>query len=267
VVVYGITSGAESDVKPIIDSTSNLVRRTFAFAVMAAVATTLGLTAGWTSASARLSGRVEHSEFLEPLSSEDEIGKIFDHTQLYKKMLASQSGAQKKFLVPAWLAGTWTRTDSTELTRVELPSGRQLKPGGTAAAKVTDQFGTYQDRLGLIWQTFEPAKALGSIDRGDSIDYHVVSDYQLLSLGMTSVLVEVQACHAVVDKKTNKVISAYQDEELNTYTSLTGDTAKTDSSVKMFDVRGKAIFLTRALSSEQKVAPFSGQLQDQTETK
>ncbi len=91
---------------------------------------------------------------------------------------------------------------------------------------VTDKFGTYQDRLGLIWQLFEPEHAVGSIDRGSSVDYHAVTDYQLMSMGANVAIVAVQACHAVVDKKTKKVISAYQDEELNTYTGFRAEHAE-----------------------------------------
>ena len=82
------------------------------------------------------------------------------------------------------------------------------------------------------------------------VDYHAVTDYQLMSMGMNAAIVEVQACDAVVDKKTNKVISAYQDEELNTYTGMAQNMVNTDSSVKMFSVKGKPLFLTRAVSLE-----------------
>jgi hypothetical protein len=209
---------------------------------------------------AHLSGRVVHSEFLDPIAPQEEIGQIFESTQLYKKMMACRNGKPRKFLIPSWLAGTWERKESTETSRIELPSGRRLQPRGSGVARVTDRFGTYQDSLGLIWQVFEPQHAAGSIDRGDSVDYHAVTDYQLISTGTNVAIVEVQACHAVVDKKTKKVTSAYQDEELNTYTSMGTDMGQnmvnTDSSVKVFSVGGKPLFLTKAVSLETKVAPF-----------
>jgi hypothetical protein len=204
-----------------------------------------------------LHGRVVHSEFLQPLSQEEEIGKIFESSQLYKKMLACRNNPTKKFLLPSWLAGTWQRTEATEVSRVEIPTGHRLPPRGTGQARVIDKFGTYRDRLGLIWQIFEPGQALGKIDRGEWMDYHVVNGYDLMSFGQASVIVEVHAYHAVVEKKTGKLISAYQDEELNTYT-MTGDNSlKTDSSVKTFDVKGKPVSLTRAVSNETRIAPFS----------
>jgi hypothetical protein len=221
----------------------------------AVIAASLVVGAAWSQP--LLHGQVVHSEHLQPLSQQEEMGKIFEGTQLYKKMLACGSNPTKKFVLPSWLAGTWQRSEATELSRIEIPTGHRVQPQGAGVARVVDKFGTYRDRLGLIWQVFEPAQALGKIDRGQWIDYHVVSGYDLMSFGQASVIVEVNAYHAVVDKKSGKLISAYQDEELNTYT-MTGDNAlKTDSSVKTFDVKGKPLYLTRAVSGETRIAPFS----------
>jgi hypothetical protein len=211
---------------------------------------------GRSGVEAQLKGTVVHSEFLQPLSQQDEIGQVFEGTALYKRMLAYRNAPVRKFLVPEWLAGTWLRSESTETSRIELSSGRHLTPSGTTIARVTDRFGTYRDRLGLIWQIFEPGEALGKIDRGASIDYHVVSGYDLMTMGQFTAIVEVRACHAVVDKKSGKMISAYQDEELNTYSMLAANLLKTDSSVKTFDVKGKPIYMTRAVSDESRLAPF-----------
>jgi hypothetical protein len=69
-------------------------------------------------------------------------------------------------------------------------------------------------------------------------------------------VVEVQARHMVVDKKSRKIQAVYQDEELNTYTLVADGQVKTDSSVKAFDWHGKPLLLTRSLSSEIRTAPF-----------
>ncbi len=101
------------------------------------VRTTRGVTAvllslaALPSFGASLSGRITHSEYLEPMSAEDEIGQIFESTQLYKKMMACRNGKLRKFIIPAWLAGTWSRTESTETSRIELPSGRRLQARGS----------------------------------------------------------------------------------------------------------------------------------------
>lgn len=206
----------------------------------------------------RLLGRVEHSEMLPPLTNNDELGKVFESTDLYKTMVArAKAKGNRKFLVPNWLAGTWQREHATETSRVQLPSGKRLPPEGQGVAEVTDKFGTYKDALGLIWQVFDAQHASGQIDRGEAVDFHVVSDYHLIALGERMVAVEVQAVHAVVDKKTKKLISAYQDEELNTYSSIDSELIKTDSSVKVFDTKGRPKFLTRAVSTERKIAPFT----------
>jgi hypothetical protein len=206
----------------------------------------------------RLTGRVEHSDMLPPLTNSDELGKVFESTDLYKTMIArARAKGNRKFLVPNWLAGTWQREQATETSRVELPSGRRLPPEGQGVAVVTDKFGSYRDALGLIWQVFDTQHASGQVDRGEVIDFHVVTDYQLIPLGDRMAAVEVQAAHAVVNKKTKKLISAYQDEELNTYSSIDNDLIKTDSSVKVFDTKGRPKFITKAVSTERRIALFT----------
>ncbi|HEY9776204.1 MAG TPA: hypothetical protein V6C81_20750 [Planktothrix sp.] len=205
----------------------------------------------------RLVGRVEHSETLKPISQEEEIGKIFEASALYKQMLARKNGPTVKYMIPSWLAGVWMRQQMTETSRIQLPSGARLKPAGSQTAKVRDQFGSYRDAHGQIWQVFEPSHGFGIIDKGDSLDYHAVGNYEIVTMGLKMVAVEVQACHAVVNKKTKKLTSSYQDEELNTYAEVSDSFLRTDSSVKVFDTRGKPLLLTRSTSTENKIAPFT----------
>lgn len=213
------------------------------------------------SAPLRLSGGVTHSEVLPPLPADQTAGKIFKGLVANRKLSTRVS----RFRVPPWLAGVWQRTDATEVSRVMLPGGRHVRPAGRNPAVVTDTFGTYQDAQGQIWQTFSPANAFGSIDRGAAIDYHAVLDYQLVTLGRNSVVVEVQARHAAVNKKTRRIISAFQDEELNTYTLVADGRLRTDSSVKVFNAAGKPQFLARSVSSETRVGPFKGAVADKAQ--
>ncbi len=162
--------------------------------------------------------------------------------------------AQQKFIVPFWLAGAWMRTEATELSRTELPSKQSLKPFGKGVAKVKDEFGNYRDRQGRIWQVFDPSRSSGSVDRGNVIDYHVVSSYNMVTSSDHTALIALRATHVVVDKSTKRIIKSYQDEELNTYTRLDNTHVRTDSSVKVFDNKGKGQLLTTATSTEVKLA-------------
>lgn len=203
--------------------------------------------------SKRLSAGVTHSEFLAPVALTQRPG------QVYRPLAAAKRNVPKakKFLIPAWLAGTWQRAQVREVSRVELPSGKKLTPAGVSMARVRDKFGSYQDSEGKIWQIFWPSRSSGEIDRGNVIDVHHVQDYNLSIINPKTVVVEVQAIHTVVGKGNRRIISVYQDEELNKY-SLTGaDGLATDSSVKVFDHQGRPIYLTRTVSSESRIAPFS----------
>lgn len=202
----------------------------------------------------RLTGGVVHSERLAPVPSSSMPGKIFNLAAAFGPNISK--APPRKFIIPNWLAGTWERTQSTETSRVNLATNTHTGTTGTSVAKVTDKFGTFLDAQGRVWQIFDPRKATGQIDRGNFMDCHRVSSYDLISRGDKVVIVEVTALHLVVNKKTQKIISSYQDEELNTYTQLADGQLRTDSSVKVFDAHGKPIYLTRSTSLESRIAPF-----------
>lgn len=205
------------------------------------------------SASAqKLFGHVEHSDHLAPVENAT-LGKVFTEALAETLLLKAKPS---KSIVPNWLAGTWQRDRSSETIRIALPSNARLKPGGVSVAKVTDKFGSFVDEDGLICQIYDPSKAEGQVDRGAQVDHHLVSFYQLVETGPKSVVVEVVATHLVVNKKSGKITSVYQDEEINTYTSLTDSQLRTDSSVKIFDAHGKPIYLTKSVSMEERIAPF-----------
>lgn len=154
--------------------------------------------------------------------------------------------------VPFWLAGHWQRTETNELSRKELPSGKELKPVGKQVARVTDVFGTYKDRRGNVFMIV-PLGAAGAVDRGFAVDYHRVKKYEMILDGKNSAVIKVQASHRVVSKKDKSVIEAYQDEELNRYTLIRDGLVKNDSSVKVFDQLGQPKLITRAVSTERRV--------------
>lgn len=204
------------------------------------------------SSSKLLTGRVSHSETLPPLPATLRPGQLFGTGAIPQRF----AGQTRQFLIPDWLAGTWQRDSAQETSRIELPSGRKQKPGGHLTARVTDKFGTYADSQGLIWQVFDPARSLGNVDHGTTVDYHQVSDYDLSIEPDDTVLVRVRAVHTVVSKPTRRIVTTYQDEELNLYSRLADGQLKTDSSVKVFDLKGKPFLLTRAVSNERRVKPF-----------
>lgn len=201
----------------------------------------------------RLTGGVVHSEYLPPVPADHMPGKTFN---LAARFGPPGKSPPTKFMVPPWLAGVWQRTQSTEVSRVQLPNHIYIKPGGTTVARVADKFGTFEDVHGRVWQLFDPRKALGQVDRGPVIDYHQVFNYDLVTRGKNCAFVEVTASHIVVNKKTHKISSVYQDEELNTYTLITDGQVRTDGSVKVFDAHGKPLYLARSVSTETRIAPF-----------
>lgn len=202
-----------------------------------------------------LTGGVVHSERLAPMALSQMPGKVFSLNAAFGPLSKAPA---RKFVLPDWLAGDWERTQSTEISRVNLQTNSHISTTGTSVAKVIDKFGTYKDAQGRIWQIFDPRKATGQIDRGNFMDYHRVSSYELISRGEKTAIVEVTASHLVVNKKSKKIISSFQDEELNTYTQLADGQLRTDSSVKVFDAHGKPIYLTKSTSLESRIAPFKG---------
>ena len=182
---------------------------------------------------------------------------------LYKKRLrelsernllatATRRTGRVQIKIPLWLAGQWQRTETNELSRKQLPGGKELKPIGKQSAKVTDTFGGFKDRRGNVFMVV-PIGATGAVDRGFAVDYHKVKKYEMILDGKNSAVIKVQASHQVVSKKDKKVVEAYQDEELNRYTLIRDGLVKTDSSVKVFDQLGQAKLITHAVSTERRV--------------
>jgi hypothetical protein len=201
--------------------------------------------------------RVEHSDSLPPLPENCKKGAIYRGSSSQFGQRNRGSNAPVKFALPAWLAGTWQRTQSTEKSRVELPSGKKVKTTGRSEAKVQDKFGTYKDERGNIFQVYYPQFATGEVDRGDMLDCHTVSKYNLETVDENTVCVEVQAYHIVVRKDKRQIVHSYQDEEINVYKRVENGKLQTDSSVKVFDALGKPMLLTRSVSDEVKIAPFA----------
>lgn len=202
-------------------------------------------------ATGKLKGFISHSETLPPLPDQYMVGKVY----------SSESGQSRfsqlqRFAVPEWLAGVWLRTEADEVSRVELPRARKVRPAGISTARVRDTFGSYRDQHGQVWQLFSENRSSGQIDRGIALDYHKVHSYDLIITSARSAVVEVLASHTVVSKDSRRILSVYQDEELNSYTLTSRGRLKTDSSVKVFDMFGRPIFLTRSISLQQKIAPF-----------
>lgn len=203
--------------------------------------------------SPKLIGGVSHSVSLQPLPQMQRPGRIFKG----EAVTAGGTQKSKKMFVPDWLAGIWQRSEAKELSRIELPSGKKLKPVGSQIARVKDVFGTYRDADGKAWQFFDPRKGTGQVDRGQSMDYHRVHSYDLIITGQKTAVVEVQATHTLVSKTNHRIANVYQDEELNKYTLLPSGRLQTDSSVKVFDMNGKAFLLTRTVSSQIRLAPYN----------
>lgn len=200
------------------------------------------------SRSAGLDPAAQYQKNLQAIASLD-----LSHTAHNQALQAGiKAGGQSvKVEVPFWLAGEWVRTETTESSRIELPSGKSLKPVGKQKASVTDVFGMSKDKAGKVWMVV-PLHNRGAVDRGFAIDRSQVNKYELILTGKTSALVKVQAAHSVIDKRTNRVIQAYQDEEFNEYSLIKDGLVKTDSSVKVFDQMGNAKLLTRAVSTERR---------------
>lgn len=210
------------------------------------------------AAGPHLKGTIQHSQSLPPLPAKFQAGAFFGAYGLPNLKGEREQKQNLQFKIPNWLAGRWERSHSTETQRTELPSGKALKTAGLNTAKTFDAFGSYKDKNGQIWQVFSSDHASGEVDRGEFIDRHTVTKYNLEAVGANTVVIEVLAFHLVLNKKTQRIIQSYQDEEFNTYTLVADGKVKTDSSVKVFDGDGAAKLLTRSSSEEVRISRFDG---------
>lgn len=209
-----------------------------------------------TDDSPSLKATIQHSDSLPPLPAKYQTGAFLGAYGLPPLTGRPEPKTTVQFKVPDWLAGRWQRSASNETKRTELPSGKALKPAGITQAVTSDIFGSYRDNEGQIWQVFSSQHATGEVDRGDLIDHHTVTKYNLEVVGAKSAVVEVRAYHLVVSKKQHRIVQSYQDEELNTYTLVADGKVRTDSSVKVFDGAGSARLLTNSTSEVVRVKRF-----------
>lgn len=208
------------------------------------------------SSTSQLHATIQHSDSLPPLPAKYRAGAFYGAYGLPSPTGASEPRTNVQFQIPDWLAGKWERSHSIETQRTELPSNKPLKPAGMTTAKSQDVFGTYRDKQGRIWQIFSSDHATGEVDRGELVDRHTVTKYNLDVLNSKTAVVEVRAFHLVVNKKTQRIVQSYQDEEFNTYTYVGEGIAKTDSSVKVFDGDGNPQLLTRSHSDVIRISRF-----------
>jgi len=193
-----------------------------------------------------LKARIVHSEKLPPMTVPGKINEFYR-----AQSLPIKAKPDRVFKVPDWLVGVWIRQNMSETSRVELPSGKKLTPVGVQMAFMRDQFGTYRDARGQVWQRFSFSKARGQTDRGTVLDMWQVKDYDLEITSPDTVVIRAHTTHTFVSKKSHRIEQSFQDEELNTYTRTTNKKAiKTDSSVKTFDVKGNPTLLTQSSSGE-----------------
>lgn len=197
-----------------------------------------------------LKGSLVFSERMPPMPKNLRPGELWEFKKEEPKLAKEEP---LKFAIPAWLVGVWQRTQINEISRTSLTTGQKLKPLGLSVAKVNDTFGTYRDKTGQVWQVFFPDKSEVAVDRGPVIDWHKVRSYQLADDGHDSVVIKVQAMHAVVSKTTKRIVSAFQDEEVNKYSLLKNGKLQTDSRVKVFDLLGIPKYETRSLSEETRL--------------
>lgn len=203
-----------------------------------------------------LQGLIQHSDSLPPLPAKYRAGAFFGAYGLPSLTGQREAPVNVQFKIPDWLAGKWERSHSVETQRIELPSNKALKPAGMTMAKSQDVFGTYKDKNGQIWQVFSSNHATGEVDRGEYVDRHTVTKYNLDVINARTAVVEVRAFHLIVSKKTQRIVQSYQDEEFNTYDLLGEGVVKTDSSVKVFDGDGNPQMLTRSNSDVVRISRF-----------
>lgn len=208
------------------------------------------------SSNPQLHGLIQHSDTLPPLPAKYRAGAFYGAYGLPSPTGPREAPVNVQFKIPDWLAGRWERNHSIETQRIELPSNKTLKPAGMTMAKSQDVFGTYKDKNGQIWQVFSSNHATGEVDRGEYIDRHTVTKYNLDVINARTAVVEVRAFHLIVSKKTQRIVQSYQDEEFNTYDLIGEGLIKTDSSVKVFDGDGNPQMLTRSNSDVRRISRF-----------
>ncbi len=190
-----------------------------------------------------LKGHVQHSEKLDPLAKQFNIGQKFDKENLIRKVKVGENW----FWIPKWRSGTFKRE-----SQVDFTATGQIR----YKSEVESVWGYQLDSHGEVWQyVYYPSS--GSV-RTD--DYEEVKLYQLikpLEINVNLVQLYFRCINLDVSDKTKKIIKSTIQEDIETYTPVNPGKILCRSSSAYYRADGVYTNIVEGYSEENLIKPVT----------
>lgn len=109
------------------------------------IASTIALSLPQHAYATSLSGSIEHSEKLAPVSEK------FNKQEPFNEKLIEPSNFEDWYEIPSWLAGTWRTLQTTRTYKLDEQSGESESNATPVFDKERETFGYQQDRQNRFW--------------------------------------------------------------------------------------------------------------------
>ena len=199
-----------------------------------------------------LTGNVKHSESLPAIADELRPGKAYSDNLL----IPPDAKFQGQWLyVPAWYAGTRHSEETMILYRENFVTGEISSPMMRQGNRQDDTVGCQKDRNGGIWDFKEiPRIQHVESDRVNAVLY--IKKVTPLFGTEDKIVIRYDEISIELNKRTNKIVSVVQQEQINTVTSPSPGVLRADCSVKAFDEAGIPQRLEQSVIIEKIIRPY-----------
>ncbi len=219
-------------------------------------ASTAGGTGGVT-----LQGGVKHAEQLTGLPDGLKLGKVYSDDLLISPDTKINN---EWFLIPDWYAGTRHCEDCMIVHRYDYATKESSSPMLKQMNRQTSVSGYQKDRNGGIWD-FKRVPQIQHVESNFENAVLYVKDITLLSEVADRIVVKYIIVSIGINKKSGKIRSIVQQEQINTVTSPVENVLRSDVSVKAFDSDGKpqrqeqSVIMADIIKPYEQIDTYEGQ--------
>jgi hypothetical protein len=195
-----------------------------------------------------LQAGVEHAEQLAPVQSALKIGATFNEAKLEKA-----APTKIWYRVPPWMAGKWQYDDQTQTSYQDCKTGATDSAVTHWQVHSIETWGSQRDRLGGVWDVMT-LPFVSDVTSAKEIDKDLHNDDSVVFDSDAKVIARYVFTRAEVDK-AKTIRSVYQMEQFTSLFPGGPKMLRSEASLKKFDDRGNAIYLTKSWRIAHKTAP------------
>jgi hypothetical protein len=200
-----------------------------------------------------LQGGVEHTRTLPPVEASLRPGSLFN-----ANAFKATKPANKWYLLPDWIAGTWDIPGYTQYSIHDYRTGKTNDIWRTVSQYSTEQIGMQTDKLGQAWY-FPCVPYVVRHYENDIYHEQVIEQKEVLEVGHNRVVINYLSMDIQVDRSTGRVVRTDRVETLRVFTPQHHNFIRCDASQKTFNEDGKPLTLERRVHFSTRISGFRPQ--------